>query len=124
MLFTDEDLFGPQAQQLDVFELLAEIEASAPTGDQEVPVPSHNVGDGVRYHGTEQQWHGDGYIVATEPHNRFTVRVRVAEQWQTIRHAPITSVSPLTATTPGVDYGDVPGDLDLFGAGQLVLAEV
>lgn len=124
MLFTDEDLFGPQPQQLDMFEPIAEIQASAhTTNSQAAPVSDYNVGDGIRYHGSQVVAHGDGYVVAVERRGRLTIRVRTEDFGvRTIRHVRYESVSPLTPR--GVDYGDEPGHIDLFGAGQLTLVGV
>lgn len=120
MLFTDEDLFGPQAQQLDLFT------DTNPT--QEVPVSNYQVGDNIRYLGSVTRAHGTGYITRIDTRGRLTIRINPDQAdpytpygWLTVHKVRPESVSPLAKS---VDYGDEPGVIDLFGAGQLSLTGV
>lgn len=122
MLFTDEEL--GQAHQLDLFT----DTGTTNTPTQEVPVSNHQVGDNIRYHGSVVRAHGIGHIVRIDNRGRLTINVRPNESdpwthhgWYTVSNVRPESVTPLTA---GVDYGDEPGVIDLFGTGQLSLTGV
>ncbi|GAB3437452.1 hypothetical protein [Actinophytocola sediminis] len=129
MLITDEDLFGPVAHQVDIFEAIAEAEAEAklPTTNptKEVPMAANfEAGDAVRYHGTVAIAHGVGHVERVYRNGRLDVRVMAPyipaprRPWGHL----LLSVRPSSVTRHDApDYGDELGVIDLFGSGQLAL---